>query len=118
MISITRFILQPKPQSLLIETNQQQKWQLSYEYLRVHSCIQASVAKPIANKKSITLNNIESLGKHGYRFIFSDGHVNIFDSELLANLAENFSQNWQQYLSLLNNKNLSREEAIDIVNLS
>lgn len=115
---ISDFILQPAPLSLVIKT-QQQRWVLSYEYLRVFSPMQqANKQKLIGHKKQVCLINIEVVGKYGYRFIFDDGHHFIINDDSLIELAKNAPNNWQTYLALLEENNLSREAKIDIVNLS
>lgn len=118
----TRFILQPKTKTLLVENEQDTDnattWQFSYEYLRVFSIRQAANKTVIANKKQVALENIEHVGKHGYRFIFDDNHSCIFELTDLADLHKNYENNWQNYLTSLLNNNLSREAKIDIVNLS
>lgn len=115
---ISDFILQPASLSLVIKT-EQESWVLNYEYLRVYSPMQqASKQKLIGHKKAVRLIAIEVVGKHGYRFCFDDSHSFITNDKVLIELAQNYQDNWQHYLALLEKNNVSREAKIDIVNLS
>lgn len=116
-MNITRFILKQQTGQLVIEQGKNQA-QLSFEYLRVIPPLLANNANVISNKKAVQLYNIEQLGKHGHRFIFDDGFSCIFNPLDFEQLIEHHDSYWQQYLSALNEKKMSREAKIDIVNLS
>lgn len=118
MTIITRFVLHTKSYHLTIETNQQEPWQLSYEYLRVFSPAQIASKQVIGNKKLVQLNTIENVGKHGFRLNFDDHHSCIFTLDDFVNLTTNQERNWQKYEELLANHKMTREAKIDILNLS
>ena len=94
--------------------------QLSFEYLRI-----SSPEKPtgqntlsiISHKKDVTLVNIESVGKHGYRFIFNDNHSAIYSESYIEIIAFNYEERWQQYLADLKVSGHSREAMINIKQL-
>jgi len=96
---------------------------LSYEYLRVFSpkelqkvsSNKTSTAKStpqVFHKKNVLLIAIEPLGKHGHRLIFDDGFDDIFSTNELFELSQNFNDNWSCYLENLSTNN-SREESIN-----
>ena len=119
MVNITRFILQKNNTALTIETNEPTiQWQFNCEYLRVFTPAQVASQQVISHKKGVALNTIENVGKHGFRLNFSDDHSCIFTTDTFIQLAEHHDTNWQNYLSLLTEHKLSREERIDILNLS
>lgn len=95
---------------------------LSFEYLRVFAPTddkgQAIGLTPkIYHKKQVQLLKIESVGKHGHRFIFNDGHSNIYSGDYLQRLAAEYQQRWQQYLQSANTAINSREATIEITEL-
>lgn len=118
MTTITRFVLHTKSHNLTIETNQQEQWQLSYEYLRFFSPAQIASKQVIGNKKLVQLNTIENVGKHGFRLNFDDNHSCIFTFDDFVSLTTNQERNWQKYEELLSSNKMTREAKIDIVNLS
>ena len=93
---------------------------LSYEFIRVLSP-QASGGKQgkttVSHKKQVRLLSIESVGKHGYRFIFDDQHSAIYSESYLNGLCQNNNELWQQYLNELKASGHSREAMITITEL-
>ncbi|MCY3540374.1 MAG: DUF971 domain-containing protein [Gammaproteobacteria bacterium] len=94
---------------------------LSAEYLRVfspsaevrgHSTDQRVLQ---TGKKDVAINSIESIGNYAIRIVFSDGHDSgIYSWTYLRELSENFSSNWNQYLSELAATNSSRLSTIPL----
>lgn len=93
---------------------------LSYEFIRVMSP-QGSNDKQgntlIGHKKQVQLLTIESVAKHGYRFIFDDQHSAIYSEDYLQELCLRHNELWQQYLSELQASGQSREAKIEITQL-
>lgn len=132
MSQISRFILQAATANLTIEyiekgsttknstekETAEKSTHLSYEYLRAFSPAQIASKQIIGNKKLVRLNNIENVGKHGFRLNFNDDHSCIYTAEYFDELNENFVENWQKYENLLANNKMTREAKIDILNLS
>lgn len=92
---------------------------LSFEYLRVFAPTndkgQATGAIPkVYHKKQVKLLAIESVAKYGYRFIFDDGHSNIYSDDYLQILASEYQQRWQNYLQSTSAAINSREATIEI----
>ena len=93
--------------------------ELSYEYLRVFAPTDdkgqpTGLTPKVYHKKQVQLLNIESVGKHGYRFIFDDQHSNIYSVDYLHVLAVEYPQRWQHYLQSTKNAINSREATIEI----
>lgn len=91
---------------------------LSFEYLRVFSPSNdkgqpTGTTPKVYHKKQVQLVKIESVGTHGYRFIFDDGHSNIYNSDYLQLLALEYQQRWQRYLQSTSTAINSREATIE-----
>jgi DUF971 family protein len=102
-----------------VEQNSNMVFDLSFEYLRVFAPTddkgQATGLTPkIYHKKQVKLLKIESVGKHGYRFIFDDSHSNIYSGDYLQLLGTEYQQRWQHYLQSASTAINSREATIEI----
>lgn len=124
MHSINRFIINNTASVLSVFLNKDKQGadhtiELSVEYLRVYAPTDdkgkaiAEIPK-VYHKKQVQLLKIESVGKHGYRFIFDDGHSNIYNEDYLLTLATEYQQRWQRYLSSTSAVSNSREAMIEI----
>jgi DUF971 family protein len=123
---ITRFILDYSQRTLMLEFTVSEKianTQLSFEYLRVNSPSN-STQKPktdqpliISHKKDVVITNIESVAKHGFRFIFNDGHSAIYNEDYIRMLVFEHEARWQGYLDELKVSGHSREAIIEIKQL-
>lgn len=92
---------------------------LSFELLRVLAPRetlkqQKQPAALVTHKKSVLLSAIESVGRHGYRFIFDDGYSDIYSPECLRDFSLNHVALWQDYLDKMQQQHLSRESLIEI----
>ena len=84
------------------------RFELSCEYLRVHSP-SAEVkghgpgqAVLQVNKEDVNITQIEPVGNYAVRLYFDDGHhTGLFTWEYLHELGENREAYWQQYLDAL-----------------
>ncbi|PKG85410.1 hypothetical protein CXF85_07460 [Colwellia sp. 75C3] len=123
-MKIARFIIDNTLHNLTIEFSASaaiKNTQLSFEYLRVSSPAN-STKKPktsqvTAHKKDILLVNIESVAKHGYRFIFDDEHSAIYSEDYVQTLALEYEIRWQSYLNELKTSGHSRETMINFKQL-
>ncbi len=120
MFHIERFTLNHQKAELSIisaasKVNSGEAVSLTYEFVRVMSP-QAPSGKqakaPISHKKQVTLIAIESVAKHGYRFIFDDQHNAIYSESYLQGLCQRQTELWQQYLVDLQASGHSREAMI------
>ena len=125
MFHIDRFILHNKKAELSIRyaSNKIEAGEtinLSYEFIRVMSP-QGGNGKQgkmlISHKKTVQLLTIESVAKHGYRFVFDDQHIAIYSEGHLQELCLHHNQLWQQYLGELKKMGHSREAMINITQL-
>ncbi len=123
-MTITRLLLDNEQRSLAVEfSTASESEQLSYEYLRISS--EAIANKKLKNgqqfiashKKNVLLTKIESVAKHGFRFIFDDGHEDIYSEAYLKVLIQEYPVRWQRYLTTLKASGHSREAMIDIKQL-
>ncbi|WDD98401.1 gamma-butyrobetaine hydroxylase-like domain-containing protein [Thalassomonas actiniarum] len=138
-MKITRFTLAADTATLTLDfieqKDQEQQYQLSFEYLRVFSPVKSAPAKGkqaqganpsqvsgweiplIAHKKQVLLKKIEAAGKHGYRFIFDDQHQAIYSEAYLLGLCRQQQVLWPEYLNAMKNNKLTREANISITQL-
>ena len=121
MSNISRFSIHRQSASLSIafEDQAQNKAELSFEYLRVFAPTDdkgqpTGLSPKVYHKKQVQLLTIESVGKHGYRLIFDDGHSNIYSDEYLRVLVAEYEQRWQHYMKSVNSAINSREATIEI----
>lgn len=101
---------------------EQQVFELSAEYLRVHS--------PSAEVKGhgpgqetlqfgkchVAIKSVDPQGHYAIRIVFDDGHDSgIFTWDYLYKLGKNKDEMWDEYLALLHQKGLSRDPDISVV---
>lgn len=116
MSSITRFIIDSKQRVLTVELSEKSTWEFPMEYLRVIDLngITANAKQTlVTNKKEVQLNNIESVGKHGYRLCFDDSYQVVLTQQQLGQLNLHYESLWRAYLDAIKNSGLTRETAID-----
>jgi DUF971 family protein len=92
---------------------------LNFEFLRVLAPSETAKQQQQANyqvlhKKSVIVNAIEAVGKHGYRLCFDDAFSDIYNEIYLKEIAHNQSTLWQEYLNKLDGKIHQRETSIEI----
>lgn len=127
-LNVNEFIVNKFDKTLIVKFDNQGVIEFDMEYLRVVPAFafqqldqqqsaqsQKTNIKPVSNKKCVLLSIIESLGKHGFRLLFDDGHSVIITIDEFFYLQQNQQSLWQQYLTELNKSGLSREATIDIV---
>ncbi|MCW8865294.1 MAG: gamma-butyrobetaine hydroxylase-like domain-containing protein [Colwellia sp.] len=117
---IERFTLNDKQNTLTLVFHDGNDSELTFEYLRVYSpAISAKKESStlVTHKKSVKLSDIESVGKHGFRFLFNDQHSAIYSCEYLIKLCQEQEQRWQDYLDQLKTSGHTREALIDITQL-
>lgn len=111
MASITQFILDADNAQLKVTFNHDETHYYSLEYLRVSA---PSVTKTlVSHKKQVKLVTIEPMGKHGYRFIFDDEFSDIYTTEYLHLLHQEYESRWQAYLDDIAKSPHSRDASIN-----
>jgi len=119
-MSIQRFIINKtdKNLSLIIAQTEaaSETFVLPFEYLRISSPVSSTGKKQavVSHKKQVQLLAIESVAKHGYRFLFDDQHSAIYSTDFLQKLIIEQEVRWQDYLSELKDSGHSREAMITI----
>ena len=100
-------------------------YQLSAEYLRVHSP-SAEVrghgqgqGKLPSGKVHVGINHLKAAGNYGLQIEFDDGHNSgIYTWSYLTNLCLNRDKNWQRYLIKLRNEGKHRDPNTSVVQFS
>ena len=127
-MKIARFIIDNTLHNLTIEFSASkaiENSQLSFEYLRISSpAISTKKLKTgqtstqvTSHKKDVLLVKIESVAKHGYRFIFDDEHSAIYSQQYNQTLTLEYEVRWQSYLNELKASGHSRETMINFKQL-
>ncbi len=119
MAEITQFTVQTKKAQLLVTLSNNTSCDFTFEYLRVFSPAEENSKgnNLVTHKKLVKLEKIESVGKHGYRLVFDDGHHAIYSTDYLLMLDREHQQRWQHYLNEVKNSPHNREASIDITEL-
>lgn len=126
MHKINRFVINSADATLSVQFDNAKKdnnsTNLSFEYLRVFSPTDdkgksIGATPQVYHKKQVQLLTIESVGKHGYRFIFDDNHSNIYSTDYIQVLSAEQEQRWQHYLASANSTINNREATIEIKEL-
>lgn len=89
---------------------------LPCEYLRVFSP-SAEVRghgneepKLETGKKNVNIIGIDPIGNYAVKLVFDDGHeTGIYSWDFLYNLGQNYADNWQRYLTRLQQAGAQRE---------
>lgn len=94
-----------KSRTLEITFDNNQKFSLSCEYLRVFSPSAevrghgADEGKLVTDKQSVNIIGIDPVGNYAVKLVFDDGHnTGIYSWQMLYDLAANHQKNWQRYL--------------------
>lgn len=93
----------------------EQPFELSYEFLRVHSpSAEVQGHRPEEailqyGKREVTISDVESVGHYGIKPMFSDGHsTGIYSWDYLHHLAIHHDELWNRYLKALEAAQLNR----------
>ena len=115
----TEIKLHQKSKILDITFSDGKKFQLSCEFLRVHSpSAEVSGHGPgqevlQTGKKMINIRKIEPIGNYAIQLHFTDGHnTGLYSWDLLYNYGLNQDKIWQRYLQRMEEAGASREPDI------
>ncbi len=104
----TEIRLKKASRMLLVSFDDGSEFQLSCEYLRVHSpSAEVKGHGPgqetlQTGKEDVGINAIDPVGHYAVRLVFDDGHDSgLFTWEYLHELGTNMTANWQGYLDRL-----------------
>lgn len=109
--------LQTKSRLLRIEYDDGVKFELSCEYLRVHSpSAEVKGHGPgqgvlQTGKENVNIREIEPVGNYAVKLCFDDGHdTGIYSWDYLYELGVNRDKNWADYLEALKQANYQRRQ--------
>ena len=104
----TEINLNRKTRSLTVTFDDGESFEMSCEYLRVHSpSAEVQGHGPgqevlQLNKENVNIDSIEAVGNYAIKPAFDDGHdTGIYSWETLYVLGKNQDQNWANYLEKL-----------------
>ena len=124
MSTPARVVVPEAKDSLLIEFSDGQEYNLSAEFLRVHSPSAEVRGHGEGNenlqfgKRDIKIASLEHAGNYALQIVFSDGHDSgIYSWEYLRKLAENQNAMWSAYLEKLHHAGLSRDSESQVIKL-
>lgn len=112
----TEINLNRKTRCLTVTFADGEQFELSCEYLRVHSpSAEVQGHGPgqevlQLDKENVNIDNIEAVGNYAIKPTFDDGHnTGIFSWETLYVLGKNQEENWARYLEKLEQAGHSRK---------
>ena len=114
--------LHKKSKQLELSYDDNSSFQLSCEFLRVHSPSAEVRGHGVGQetlqygKKEVGISAIEPTGNYGVKLVFDDGHDSgIFSWEYLRELGENQESLWEAYLDKLHTEGKSRNPDSSVV---
>lgn len=99
--------------TLELTYDDEQRYQLPCEYLRVYSpSVEVrGLGELVTGKENVALTAIEPVGSYAVRLFFDDGHKSgVYSWEHLHDLAVNHDRYWAQYLERLRAAGHERRE--------
>ncbi len=104
----TEIRLQKKSRQLAVEYSDGRRFELPFEYLRVHSpSAEVRGHGPgqevlQTGKENVRINALEPVGHYAIRIVFDDGHdTGLYTWQYLHELGEQHETRWQAYLDRL-----------------
>ena len=110
--------LRRKSRILLVEFDDGSRFELPFEYLRVHSP-SAEVKghggpgqeRLQTGKEAVQVVRIEPVGRYAVRLVFDDGHdTGLYTFRYLYELGRDRARNWQAYLDRLSAAGYARDD--------
>lgn len=103
-----KFVLHTEPRTLEVVFDNGDRFELSWEYLRVYSPsaeVRSRVKQQqrlVTNKRSVAITDIKPVGNYAVKLLFDDGHhTGIYDWRYLYDLGCNYDRYWRDYLERL-----------------
>ncbi|MGB0893037.1 MAG: gamma-butyrobetaine hydroxylase-like domain-containing protein [Parashewanella sp.] len=117
--NVTNLTLKKKSRVLQISFSDGSDFELSCEFLRVHSPsaeVQGhGTPTLVQHKKLVNISSIEPVGHYGVKLVFDDGHdTGIYSWSVLYHLATHYDELWQNYLKSIAINKGSREALISM----
>lgn len=108
--------LHKKSRLLSIAFDDGKSFDLSCEYLRVHSPSAEVMGHGPGQevlqtgKENVTIEDVEPVGNYAIKLQFSDGHnTGLYTWEYLYDLGSNHDRYWRKYLEALKNAGIQRD---------
>lgn len=116
----TEIRLRKTSRLLVIAFDDGSRFELSFEYLRVHSP-SAEVkghgggeGRLVTGKENVQIVRIEPVGHYALRLIFSDGHdTGLYSWDYLHELGREYDAKWRRYLDRLAERGYPRRPEAD-----
>lgn len=112
----TELRLNPARDTLTISFDNDERYALAAEYLRVESPsaeVKGHGGGPrltVGGKRNVTILRLEPVGNYAVRIVFDDGHdTGLYSWSLLRELGQTQDEKWPAYLEELAVQGLSRE---------
>jgi DUF971 family protein len=109
--------LRTKSRILDVVFDNGERYQLPFEYLRVHSpSAEVKGHGPgqetlVVAKEDVGIRGIEPIGQYAVRLIFDDGHDSgLYSWKYLRELGRDQEANWKRYLSRLAQRGITRQD--------
>ena len=115
----TEIRLQKKSRQIVITFDDDGQFELSFEYLRVHSpSAEVKGHGPgqevlQTGKENVQITAIEPVGHYAVRLVFDDGHDSgLYTWKYLYELGRDRAANWQAYLDRLKSAGYARQPVL------
>lgn len=116
----TEIKLQTKSRQLVLDYEDGERFELSFEYLRVNSpSAEVKGHGPgqevlQTGKENVRITNIDPIGHYAIRLVFDDGHDSgLYSWTYLHELGSEQQNRWQAYLDRLQAAGYARQPAAD-----
>lgn len=116
----TELKLKTKSRLLIVEFEDGSRFELPYEYLRVHSpSAEVKGHGPgqevlQTGKEEVHIDQVEPIGHYAVRLIFDDGHdTGLYTWDYLYELGRDYDTKWRAYLDRLQAAGYARQPAAD-----
>jgi len=110
--------LRTRSRLLEVSFGPEERYELPFEYLRVHSpSAEVKGHGPgqevlVTGKEQVGVRTIEPVGQYAVRLVFDDGHdTGLYTWAYLRELGREHGSNWQRYLDRLATLGLARNPA-------
>ena len=108
----TDIILHKESRTLEVVFSEDEKYHLSWQYLRVFSPSKEVRARHgkgrilVSGKENVALKKIAPIGNYAIKLFFDDGHKSgLYDWGYLRQLGEKYASNWQDHLERMGVEN-------------
>ena len=112
----TEIKLRSRSRVLEVTFSDGQRFELPFEYLRVHSpSAEVKGHGPgqevlVLGKENVAIRAVEPIGQYAVRLIFDDGHnTGLYTWKYLYELGEHQDEFWAEYLGELEKRGLKRD---------